>query len=97
MIAKKQEDKFNELYKELIDISNELLDYYDIDKIKYYGVYVWSKETLDDFGENLFDILSDKVIFYNEQHKITEDAIPVIEKIQSKLKEIESYINNKND
>lgn len=72
-------------------ISDEILPYYDIDKVKPYSVYIWSKEELDDFGENLFDIEADKIVFYNQQHRIIEEAMPVIQKIQCKLKEIKSY------
>ncbi|WP_304576719.1 hypothetical protein [Romboutsia ilealis] len=81
------------MYEELVDVSNNLLLYYDIDKIKPYSVYVWSKEKSDDIGENLFDIISDRVIFYNDRHIIIKDAIPIIEKIQYKLKEIENLCN----
>lgn len=90
MISEEQIDKFNQLYEELVMISNELLPYYDIDKIKSYSVYVWSKEGSNDFGENLFDINANTIIFYNEQHEIIKDALPVISKIQCKLKEIEN-------
>lgn len=92
MITIEQTNEFNRLYKELIDISNEILPYYDIDKIKPYAVYIWSKEIDDDFGENLFDIHPDTLYFYNEQHKINKDCLPIIEKIQSKLKDIEKYL-----
>ena len=74
-------------------ISNEILPYYDIDKVKPYSVYIWSKENPNGFGENLFDIEVNRVIFYNKQHRIVKDAIPIIKKIQYKLKEIENYIN----
>lgn len=70
-------------------MSKELLPYYDIDKIKPYSVYVWSKEEPDDFGENLFDIEANNIYFYNKQHEIIKDALLVIAKIQCKLKEIE--------
>lgn len=87
-----KEDKVNEfarLYEELTCISKELLLYYDIDKIKPYSVYVWSKEESDDFGENLFDIGADDIYFYNKEHEIIKDALPVIVKIQSKLKDLQ--------
>lgn len=95
ILSKEQMDKFSQLYEELIVISNEILPYYDIDKIKPYSVYIWSKEEPNDFGENLFDIEANRVVFYNEQHEIINDAMPIIKKIQYKLKEIENYINKK--
>lgn len=95
ILSEEQMDKFSQLYEELIVISNEILPYYDIDKIKPYSVYIWSKEEPNDFGENLFDIEANRVIFYNYQHEIINDAMPIIKKIQYKLKEIENYINKK--
>ena len=92
MILDKQVCK---LYEELLEISKELLSYYDIDKVKTYSVYVWSKEELDDFGENLFDIRANEIVFYSKEHKIIKDALPIIEKIQCKLQEIEKLNNLK--
>lgn len=73
-------------YDKLAKMTDEILPYYDVDKIKPYSVYIWTK---GDGGQNVFDIQADKIIFY-EEHSIIEDAKPIIEKIQSKLKEIES-------
>jgi hypothetical protein len=82
-------DKFDLLYDELTQISNEILPYYDIDKIKSYSVYIWTKgDDKDDNGENVFDICEDEIVLYVKDHKIMEEAKPIIEKIQSKLKEI---------
>lgn len=81
-------EKHYKLYEELVSIVNELRPYYDIDKIKPYSVYVWSKEKDDDFGSNIFDIEADDITFYDTSHEIIEDALPIIEKIQYKLKEM---------
>ena len=89
------DEQVYKLYEELLEVSKELLTYYDIDKIKTYSVYVWSKEELDDFGENLFDIGANEIVFYNKEHKIIKDALPIIEKIQCKLQEIEKLNNLK--
>lgn len=88
-------DIFNQKYNELFEISKELLPYYEVDKIKPYSVYVWSKEECDDLGENLFDIESNKIVFYNNQHKIIEESLPIIARIQDKLKEIEELSKKK--
>ena len=77
-------DKFNILYNELEQISKEILPYYDIDKIKPYSIYIWTK---GENGENVFDILEDKIMFYKE-HTVIEEAKSIVEKIQLKLKEI---------
>lgn len=81
-------DEYYKLYEELVLIVEELRHYYDIDKIKSYSVYVWSKEGYDDFGRNVFDIEEDSIVFYDKEHEIIKDTLPIIKKIQSKLREI---------
>jgi hypothetical protein len=83
-----------ELYGELSCIAGEIKPYYDIDKVKSYSVYVWTKgnpnaDNEDDkYGRNVFDICEDELIFYVEDHVVIEEAKPIIEKIQAKLREI---------
>lgn len=72
-------------YDELVQITKELSPYYDIDKVKSHSVYIWTK---GDDGINVFDITADRIIFYDESHMIPEEVMPIIEKIQNKLKEI---------
>ena len=60
---------FDTLYNELVQTTKQLEHYYDIDKIKPYAVYVW---TTGEYGENVFDILADKVGYYVNNHKIIE-------------------------
>ena len=86
-------DKFDFLYNELMQISKDILLYYDIDKIKPYSIYIWTK---DENGENVFDIEKDEIIFYVKDYEIIEEAKPIIEKIQFKLKEISQYLQFKN-
>lgn len=89
------EDKYFKLYDELVEIANEIRPYYDIDKVKSYSVYIWTKEVDDngyDCRDNVFDIQADKIVFYDKEHRIIEDALPIIIKIQSKLKEIEEEL-----
>ena len=87
------DDRCWDLYNELAKISNEILPYYDIDKIKSYSVYIWTKdeEVGEDNSSNVFDIQKDEIIFYNKEHVIKEEAKPIIEKIQMKLREISEY------
>lgn len=77
-------NKFDKLYNELRQISKEILPYYDIDKIKSYSVYIWTK---GDDSENVFDIQADRIVFY-EEHEIIKEAKPIIAMMQEKLKEI---------
>ena len=69
-------DKNNILYNELVEICNEIRQYYDIDKVKSYVVYIWTK---GEHGENVFDILNGEIAFYKE-HTIIEEAWPIIKK-----------------
>lgn len=65
---------------------SKLYPYYDIDKIKDYGVYVWNKaDNLDD-QDNIFDIMGDEIVFYTDDHTIIEEAKPIIKDIQNFIK-----------
>ena len=87
---------FWQSYKELTGIVDEIRPYYDVDKIKSYSVYIWTKDNPnadnedDMYGQNVFDICGDELIFYIKDHVIIEEAKPIIEKIQAKLREIAS-------
>lgn len=88
----------NGIYNELRDLAHQLEPWFDIDKVKPYSVYVWTKgEDLDDdeypFGENVFDIYADDIQFYRCNHcwRLPNEAMPIIKKIQEKLKEIEKF------
>ena len=85
----KQTNEFDRLYDELVAISNKIRPYYDIDKVKPYSVYIWTKGEENDFGENVFDIYVEEIVFYDKEHKIIEGALAIIKEIQSKLKELE--------
>lgn len=79
-------DEYDIYYEELVNIVQELYKYYDIDKIKSYGVYVWKKEEElenPDDNENIFDIYADKIVFWTDDHYIIPEAMPIIEKIQN--------------
>ena len=85
-------------WDELRDLAHQLEPWVDIDKGKSYAVYVWTKgEDIDDperpFGENVFDICADHIQFYPCAHcwSLPNEAIPIITKIQEKLREIEGF------
>lgn len=87
-----KEEYYDWYYDELCKKVDKLNPYYDIDKIKCYGVYVWNKaDNLDD-QENIFDIYADKIVFYTDDHTIIEEAKPIIEDIQYFIKK---YYNKK--
>ena len=39
------------------------------------------------YGDNVFDIQKDKIVFYDETHVIPDEVMPIIRNIQSKLME----------
>lgn len=84
----------SDLYHELRELTDKLKPWYDIDKIKWYSVYIWTKENPDDCGENVFDIWADEIVFYTEDHVIPDEVMPIIQEIQEKLKEINKYLED---
>jgi hypothetical protein len=65
---------------------------YDIDKIKPYSVYIWTKDRIGDdgliiYGDNVFDIMKDEIVFFDKNHVIPDEVMPIIRNIQSKLME----------
>lgn len=83
------------LYEELVEAVEEIRPYYDVDKIKMYSVYIWTKgnkdadtNTEEHWGKNVFDIEEDEIVFYVKDHKIPEEVMPIIQNIQSKIKAI---------
>ena len=90
MITKKQKEQEKEMdkyYEGLVKLVSKLYKYYDIDKTKMYGVYVWNKADNIDDQWNIFDIYADEIVFYTDDHSIIPEAIPIIEEIQEYIKE----------
>lgn len=81
----------NGMYDDLWKLAHELQPWFDIDKVKPYTVYVWTKGVVD--GENVFDICADKLQFYTctRPWELPNEAMSVIKKIQEKLKEIDDF------
>lgn len=77
-------DVYAEFYKELQAAIEPLRAYYDIDKVKTWSVYVWTKgESSSSY--NVFDIERDRIVFYDDNHVIPDEVMPIIRNIQSKL------------
>lgn len=86
----------NGMYDELWELAHKLEPWFSIDKVKSYSVYVWTKDTEDEwhpFGENVFDIFADYLQFYTSTGpwQFPNEAMPLVKEIQEKLKEIEKY------
>lgn len=99
---KEQEKEYYKLYDELaniVRIDSGILQWYDFDKIKPYGVYIWTKasdpDDMDTWGRNLFDIYADKIVFYGDKHEIIEEAKPAIREIQKQLLKMEEFAQEK--
>lgn len=85
------------LYDNLVKTADEIRPYYDIDKVKWYSVYIWTKEIETDEGENVFDIQKDNIVFYVKDHQIIEEAKPIIRKIQARLKVLSHYVEQQSN
>lgn len=80
---KMTDEEFRDWYFETLrEKAYKLLPYYDIDKVKAYGVYVWSKEDENGDNENVFDIYDEEITFWTDDHTIIEEAKPIVEDIQ---------------
>ena len=77
--------EFDKLFK----IAHEIEPWYTVDKVKDYAVYIWTKDTDEGFGKNVFDIEADDIVFYTD-HEIIPEALPTIQRIQEQLKKIET-------
>lgn len=83
----KSHKKYYDLYYQLLcEKVDKLRPYYDIDKIKSYGVFVWNKAENIEEQDNIFDIYADEICFYTEDRTIIEEAKPIVEDIQNFIK-----------
>lgn len=79
-------NKYEYEFDKLFEIAHEIEPWYSVDKVKSYAVYIWTK---GEFGENVFDIEADDIVFYTD-HEIIPEALPVIKRIQEQLKIVET-------
>lgn len=76
----------DKLYEELEELCEKLKQFYDIDKIKPYAVYVWGKHQDED--KNLFDITANEIEWYAEEKPFIKGSERIISDIQMRLKEM---------
>lgn len=69
-------------YEKINQKSKDLLPYYDVDKVKPYSIYVWTKGR---DGKNVFDIEEYEVYMYDESHIIIPEALPIIKELQEMM------------
>lgn len=81
----------SEEYKELLELTSKLERWYIINKVTWYVVYV---HDIDDPEINLFDIWSDEIVMFDDDHTIPAKAMAAVRKIQEKLKEIDRYLED---
>lgn len=85
----------NGMMDELRKSANKLSQWFNVERVKWYAVYVWTPNSYDDvFGENVFDIYDDRLNFYpcTKPWQMPNDAITIIHEIQEKMKEIEEFL-----
>lgn len=87
-------NNYDSLYNDLVQTVNEIRPYYDVDKIKPWSVYIWTKDIDDCDGENVFDIEDGRIVYYVKDHVIPDEVVPIIRKIQSKIRAIRLAWNN---
>ena len=81
------ENQYEYEFDKLFKIAHEIEPWYTVDKVKDYAVYIWTKDTDEDLGKNIFDIKADDIVFYVD-HEIIPEALPAIQRIQEQLKKI---------
>lgn len=81
----------SEEYQELLDLTNKLERWYIVPRsgVTWYVVYVYD---INDPYVNLFDIWSDEIVTFDEEHIIPEKAAFIVQEIQEKLREINRYL-----
>lgn len=79
---------YEELRTELNELAHEMDPWYNVSKVKWYMVCACTK---DEAENNVFDILSDGVNWYDETHVVPSEIYPIIGKIQEKMQEIETW------
>lgn len=79
----------SEEYQDLLELTNKLERWYVINKVTWYVVYV---HDIDDPEVNLFDIWTDEIVMFDNDHIIPSKATKVIREIQDKLKEINRFL-----
>ena len=85
-----------ELRNELFNIANELERWYDIGRVSWYMVEVYSKGHSPESGydDNIFDIFDDEIAYYDDDISIPSDAMRVVLKVQEQMKKIGDWFDN---
>ena len=89
-------DGIDETYYRLLDelwtVSHEENPWFDVDKVKDYAVYIWTKPGNEPYSDrNVFDVGADEIWYYVDRYVIPKDAWPYIHRIQAKLREIRDW------
>lgn len=83
---------YDERYVKLRETVRKLEPWFDIDKVKTYAVYVWTKDEDEEhpFGENVFDIFTDYIQFYQctKPWQLPNEVWPIIQEIQELLMKV---------
>lgn len=88
-MTNQQREIYSRMYSELVPLAHKLDKYYDIDKIKPFGIYVWGPDSQGK-DTNIFDIYSSGIRVW-QPCSIHPDALPIIAEIIRHLKKMEKY------
>lgn len=84
--------RYHQLLDELWTIAHEENPWYVVDKVKDWGVYIYTKPGPGRYSNrNVFDICADEISYYVDGYIIPDEAWPYIRRVQAKLQEIRDY------
>ena len=88
-------DTFNGLVNELTQVVHELDKWYDIGKVRWYMVDVYTKgrDSKPSYSDNIFDIFEDEIKYYDDMYVIPSEVAPIVFRIQDQMKKISKYFD----
>lgn len=91
----KTKDTFNDLANELTQVVHELDKWYDIGKVRWYMVDVYTKghDSKPPYSDSIFDIFEDEIKYYDDVYVMPSEVAPIVFRIQDQMKKISNYFD----